>query len=297
MAFTLTINTVDGSGWGTEPVSGMNAVWNQAVQDLQNALIPPAGNITLTITRQFLAGPLGQSAPGHDTTGYTQVRAAYLALTPTNSIQSANWTSANIPSTPPTTQLNTFMQGTDNLSIAIGRIASTATSGSLTLGSGFGWDTSSLRGESVSGSGFTAYGVIMHEMTEFLGRGANADSGSATQPMDNFTFSAAGTHSTVQATTRYISVGGGGVTPALYFMNTGGGDAGDALSGSPSFDASTSAQAIISRSSTLPLQAEDWQWMTLIGYNLSATGQIWAGLASGTTTGGFSPALMGAHGR
>jgi hypothetical protein len=278
----------------------MNAIWSQAVSDLQTALIPPANNVTMTVTRNFNGGgQLGQSNTTPDFTSYAAIQSAYLALTPSNSVQAANWTLANIPSTAPTTELGTFMAGAANLSVAIGRISGGQTA-TLTLGDGVTWDTSSLRGESVSGSGFTAYGVIMHELTECLGRFAKADKGGGCCPMDNFVFSAVGTHCTTQATTRYISIGGGGVTPILYNMDTNASDdAGDTAgpNNSPAFAGSTGPQAIISRSSSLPLQAADWQWLSLLGYNLSAQGTIWAGLSAGTTAGGFSLALMGAHGR
>ncbi len=288
---TLTINTTDGTGWVGDPVAGMNAVWAQAATDLQAALVPSVNDVTITITRQFTGSGVGGSTIDADITGYSQIQAAYLALTPSNSIQTANWTLANIPNTPPTSQLNTFMSGPRSLSMSIGRISGPATTGTITLGATQPWDTSSLRGASVSGSGFTAYGVIMHEMTECLGRTALADKGSSTRPMDNFVFSAAGTHCTTQATTRYISVGGGGTTPALYFMDTNASDdAGDSLSGSPAFNGSTGQQAIVSRSSSLPLLAEDWQWLTLLGWNLSAQGLIWAGLSSAATY-GFSIGL------
>ncbi len=278
---TLTINTVDGTGWGTEPVAGMNAVWSQAVSDLQTALVPSGNNVSVTITRQFISiSGAGQSNWTADTTSYANIRTAYLNLTPSNSIQIANWTSANIPSVAPTTQLATFMQGPDSLSVALGRLSG-STTGTVSLNSSGSWDTSTLRGET-GGSARISYGVIMHEITECLGRGANADSGGSgqTQPMDNFVFSAAGTHCTTKATTRYISVAGGGVTPELYFMNTGSGDAGDALTGTFAFNANATTGAAVSRSSSLPLLATDWQWLSLLGYNLSTGvggGLDWAG--------------------
>jgi hypothetical protein len=132
----------------------------------------------------------------------------------------------------------------------------------------------------------------MHEMTECLGRIAFADTQTFTSAMDNFTFSAPGTHCTTKATTRYISALGGGLTPVMYNMNTGSGDAGDDTGSSPCFTATTGQNGIISRSSSLPLQAADWQWMTLIGWNLSATGLAWAGLDPSFSVAGNSAVAM-----
>jgi hypothetical protein len=292
---TLTITPNLLSGWtGNANVTAYNAFLTQVLNDLHDAFTP-VNDCNFTFSFNYTgAGSGASSTVPYDTTyTYSQIKTAYQGLSNKSSVQTT--ASANLPGSSPFGSNTIFMAYA--LEQALGLISTyNGNSTVITINTGGTRDTT-VDGTTCAGGQASLYGTLMHEITEALGRscsigaffGSNTNVGTG----DLFTWSGAGTRDHTNASGRYFSDDG---TLNYGPLNTGGGgsDLGDTTDAT-AFDAFVNDVLGVapSRSSSLPLTANNWKTMNLIGWPLSATGLTWAGLSGSIPTISTPPAVTG----
>src|SRR4029079_11065342 len=122
-------------------------------------------------------------------------------------------------------------------------------------------------------------GVVLHEITEVLGRAMNGGANATWYPLDLFHYAAPGVRTLSGTTPGYFSVDNGQTNLNTFNSNAGGdfGDwAGNTIDGGNAFGWT---------GAVTPLSAADLAAMDGIGWNLATTGSgpvVTAGLASDT---------------
>src|SRR5262249_28752465 len=125
-------------------------------------------------------------------------------------------------------------------------------------GVGFDYDTS----DGVSAGTYDFYSVVLHEISEVLGRTMNGGSGAAWYPLDLFHYTSSGVRTLSGTTPGYFSVDNG-QTNLNTFNSNPGGDFGDWAGNT--IDA---ANAWGTPGVVAPFSAADLAAMVVIGWNL-----------------------------
>lgn len=251
--------------------AGFTAGVTSAVQYLES-LFSDAVTINIAVGygevdgNALSSGNLGSSISNLTSLGYSTLRSDL-----SKDATSANDTAA-VASLPTTAPVSGNFWTTTAQSKAIG--LSSATGTSIDGYVGFSSTLPFSYSGSVASGSYDFNGVVLHEITEVMGRGLIVGgtvgaSSSSYELMDLFHYSAAGVRDFSGSTPGYISSNGG--TTSLGALNTdSGGDPGDLSSsvGNDSFDAFTNAGV------TNPMTASDLQTMDIIGWNLASAASI-----------------------
>jgi hypothetical protein len=299
---TLSFINVDAASWSSAP-AGWNTVRTQVCADLVANLFPPAHDARITVNwgyndvngQALGGGAIGSSSWFISTDTYANFRTKYQAISSPNSIQSTAYanTSSGLPASNPFSGQSIYMPYA--LLKAIGIFGDFLSSPDFFVGfsSGATFDLTQ-HGDSCAGGTYSLYGVMMHELTEGLGRACNISQNATLYAGDLFSFSAASTRSFSGFSGRYAS-GDGGTTDIWDYNANSGADAGDLAQVGSSFDGFGTPGLAPSRSSTVPLLAKDWQLMTLLGWGLTSTGLANAGInPSFSVAGNSAVAFTGA---
>jgi hypothetical protein len=237
---------------------------------------------------------LGESFGDNSTRDYSVLQPALLALAPNNTVQASAYTLALLPNVEPADfQIgsSTFILIRRPLLAALGISPGTLAQNSVVISNSASLDYTHTDGLLCSGSTYSLWAVLAHEVSEVLGRLSNVgqqSSGSfGASTLDMFTWASAGTRNCTNSGARYLSADGG--TTHIYsgvnFNNSGPDDYGDLSASLGAFNAVGSsgvAFAVVGGASGSTLKAADWQFMTLIGWPLTVAGSIAAGLSSAT---------------
>jgi hypothetical protein len=143
---------------------------------------------------------------------------------------------------------------------AFGLTSGTSVDGYVGFNSSVSWDWDNSNG--VAGGSYDAFGVILHEMTENLGRFSFVGDPSLISQQDLFRFSSAGVHQYTAGSPAYFSINNG-ATNLGNWNTTNGGDYGD-------WDSSVGADMglAFSNSGVIdPFTQRDLINMDVIGYN------------------------------
>ncbi len=220
-------------------------------------------------------GAIGQSMYYVDPFSYSQVKNAMTAdATSASDLSSI----ATLPSSDPTNG-GTFYVTTANAK-ALGLISGSYTDGFVGFNSGMAFDYDNSDG--VSAGTYDFQGVVLHEITEVLGRAMNGGQNATYYPLDLFHYSAPGVRTLSGTTPGYFSVDNG-QTNLNTFNSNPGGDFGDWAGNT--IDA---ANAFGSTGVVSPFSAADLAVMDVIGWNLATTGGAPVVTASLTTDTGIS---------
>ena len=207
------------------------------------------------------AGAIGQSMYFLDPFSYAQVKNALAADAKSASDLSSV---ATLPSSDPTNG-GTFYVTSANAK-ALGLISGSFTDGFVGFSSGVSFDYNNSDG--VSPGSYDFYGVVLHEITEVLGRATNDGQNATYYPLDLFHYSAPGVRTFSGTTPGYFSVNNG-QTSLNNFNTNPGGDFGDWAGNT--IDA---ANAFGSTGVVSPFSAADLAAMDVIGWNLATSGPV-----------------------
>jgi Ca2+-binding RTX toxin-like protein len=264
----LTINVIYDSSVNSAP-AGFKTDVAAAVQYLQSQFSDPI-TITIDVGYGEVAGyglssnALGESSTYLNSYSYSQLANALKADSTSASDASA---AASLPSTNPT-GTGTFWVTTAE-SKALGLSSSNSSiDGYVGFGSGanlFDYNNS----DGVTAGQYDFYGVVLHEMTEVMGRqmmdGQTFAGTRGYEPLDLFHYSATSVHTFSGTTAGYFSADGGNTN--LHNFNTNpGGDFGDWAG--PTLDA---ANAYGSPGVIEPFSSADLTLMDVLGFNSSSS--------------------------
>lgn len=288
---SIIFTATNATSWGTNPnVAQWNAVRAQVLSDLAANLTSPAGDIHVGINFGYGdvnslpldGGAAAQSMWFISTDIYANFRTKLQAIAGKNSLQTTAYNNTNLPSTNPFGASSLY--STDPLLKAIGIIGDfVGVDGYVGVSTNAAVDPTSTHGTSATGWGL--YGLLMHEITEVLGRSCNLNANSTYYMGDLFSWSSAGVRDFTNASGRYAS-GDGGMTKIWDYASSG--DFGDLAMVGSAFDTSVTNNLAVSRGSTpqTSLLANDWKLLTVLGYGLSSSsGLAAAGLAPPAGTG------------
>ncbi len=206
-------------------------------------------------------GAIGQSMYFVDPFSYTQIKNAMTAdATSASDLSSV----ATLPSSDPTNG-GTFYVTTAN-GKALGLLSGSYTDGYVGFNSGMAFDYDNSDG--VSAGTYDFQGVVLHEITEVLGRAMNGGQNATYYPLDLFHYSAPGVRTLSGTTPGYLSVDNG-QTNLNTFNSNPGGDFGDWAGNT--IDA---ANAFGSTGVVSPFSAADLTAMDVIGWNLATGGPV-----------------------
>jgi hypothetical protein len=273
--------------WASNPnMVATQAVIANACDILSRGLFCPlAANKTFVIdfgnNAQGPSGdPVGSGAQSSPTLGgiysYATFRAALLSISSPNSIQQIAWNSTSLPTSDPTGDWPN--QLTNPLAYALGLEGLLATPNAyvgIASGSYTDLDVNGL------GAGTNYFEAVIHEVTECIGRRVN---------QNIWWYDGVGSHQIIKANPRYMSYDNGTLASKIYQMTTTGSDIWDTDGSVQTSYSAFALSGAVSRSSVLPLFANDWITLAVQGWALTTQGKIWAGIPDPILA-SFSPGL------
>jgi hypothetical protein len=265
-------NTYHASWTANPDVTAFNAVLARVQSDLSSMIL---ASCIIRITFKFDTSPGAGLASTSMTAGGTGISwANWLALyqaQPTDAVKAAAF--ATLPTSDPLWGVSHLYQLPPGLDCILRSIDLNTSVNpiSIAISSAISIDATSVDGSSCDASKYCLYRLLMHEVTEVLGRVSRLPNFQV-GPIDMFSFSASGTREFTGLNARYFSIDNG-VTNLGDYRHSSGEDFCDwENTVSSSFTSGTALGDLH------VLRQQDVKLLAAIGMPLTSAGQVLAGL-------------------